>query len=228
MKLKILVFLFLLLVFRFSLAYVNWQELKVNYYESITKFQPALLATNPFYSLKYFLYSRVINNPEKLWNYLNSLLAQAVLYREQNKELTNYLLNQYLKVLETVKKENKNFDLEKLIDHFFVLSFLEKDIGRYDLTDDLLTLIKPSYLDQLKTLLNKKTDFESFYFLFKLNLIGDDEIKDKIDAWLNEKEFNVIDYVRLLSDKDWQDFKNNSPYDRLTILYLEFLRSLTQ
>ena len=227
MKKIALIFVFLLFFSAFSLtfgSYVDWQELKSNYFNEITKFQPSLLVTNPFYSLKFKLYSLLPNNKDKIWNYLDEILAQAIFYREQNKELVEYLLNQYFKNLKLAKP----VDVQKLVDHFFILSFLEKELNRQGLADELLILVKENDLVQLESILKKKSEFESFYFLFKLSLIADENVKNKIENLLAEKEFAVIDFIILLSDKDWQEFKENSPYDKITILYLEFMRNLAK
>jgi hypothetical protein len=225
---KILIILFTLFSFAaniFAIETFNWNSALEKYFEGVSKYSPQILVTNPFYNLKYFLYSRVIKNDKKIWKYLNQIIAQIYLYR-QNVDFVKYMLKEYLKMLNYVDKEA--IDYKEFLNHFFVLSYIEKSINEKELqvSDEILKLIDNENLNLVLSSLDDKSEFEKFYFLFRLNLVCQDDVENLIKNDLEKYEEFVISYILKLDDEAWLKFKNESPYDKLTIMYLEFLRDL--
>lgn len=201
-----------------------WQNYKNNYLKYINKFQPSLLVTNPFYSVKFFIFGKFTKDQKKIWNYLNQILSQAVIYSSQNKEFLDYLLKEYNKVLSYLDPKKEEIDLESLFNNFIILSYLEKDFKIEPLTDRLLELINQNSQIEAIYNLEGKNDFEKFYFLFRLYLVSNEDLKDKILELLSKTEEKVVDKIFYYSDKDLDDLVKNSPFDKLTLTYLNILR----
>mgnify|MGYP000030907124 CR=1 FL=1 len=229
MKLFLKLFIFVIIFLSFKPVFsksLNWEKNINDYFNKISHYNPEILVTNPFYNFKYFFYSKVLKNEKKTWEFLNQIISQIYLYR-QNSDFVKYLFKEYSKILNEL--DNKSINYDEFLAHFFLISYIEKKINKNelpDISDELLKLVDKDNLINILQYLNDKSIFEKFYFLFRLNLVCSEEIREIIKPTLEELEDKISSDILSFDEDSWNNFKKESPYDKLTLIYLDFLKVL--